>query len=77
MVRPNYNPEEVKKYITYLWSQGMVDMLAEKVANEGIDDQHIDHVEAEEQMELERERERDRKQFEMFNVPDWNWSGLR
>ena len=52
-------------------------MLAEKVANEGIDDQHIDHVEAEEQMELERERERDRKQFEMFNDPDWNWSGLR
>ena len=55
----------------------MLDQLAEKVANEKMKDQYIDHVENEEEMERQRELERDQKQMDLFNDPDWNWSGLR
>ena len=55
----------------------MLDQLAEKVANEKMKDQYIDHVEDEEEMERQRELERDQKQMDLFNDPDWNWSGLR
>ena len=63
--------------VEYIWSQHMLDQLAEKVANEKMKDQYIDHVEDEEEMERQRELERDRKQMDLFNDPDWNWSGLR
>ena len=78
--------------LTYIWSQGMVDKIAEKVANEepsiadeiiervknqNIKSQHIDHVEAERLADLARERQRERRQMDMFNDPDLNWSGHR
>jgi len=78
--------------LTYLWSQGMVDKIAEKVANEkpskadeiiervknqNIKSQHIDHVEAERLADLARERQRELAQMEMFDDPYMNWSGHR
>jgi len=78
--------------LTYLWSQGMVDKIAEKVANEkpskadeiiervknqNIKSQHIDHVEAERLADLARERQREIQQMEMFDDPYMNWSGHR
>ena len=77
--------------LTYIWSQGMVDKIAKKVAEEPMENvdegnyeympkmksQHIDHVETERLVDLERERERDRRQMEMFNDPWENWSGHR
>ena len=77
--------------LTYIWSQGMVDSIAKKVAEESMENvdegnyeympkmksQHIDHVETERLVDLERERERDRRQMEMFNDPWENWSGHR
>ena len=78
-------------HLTYIWSQGMVDKIAKKVAEEPMENmdegnyeympkmksQHIDHVETERLVDLERERERDRRQMEMFNDPWENWSGHR
>jgi len=58
----------------------MVDKIAKKVAEEPVEDmksQHIDHVETERLVDLERERARERMQMDMFNDPDWNWSGQR
>ena len=77
--------------ITYIWSQGMVDKIAKKVAEEPMENvdegnyeympkmksQHIDHVETERLVDLARERERDRRQMEMFDDPWENWSGHR
>lgn len=77
--------------LTYIWSQGMVDKIAKKVAEEPMENmdegnyeympkmksQHIDHVEMERLADLERERERDRRQMDMFNDPWENWSGHR
>tara|TARA_B100001996_G_scaffold60426_1_gene43205 strand:+ start:69 stop:314 length:246 start_codon:yes stop_codon:yes gene_type:complete len=78
--------------LTYLWSQGMVDKIAEKVANEepsiadeiiervknqNLKSQHIDHVEAERLADLARERQRELTQMEMFDDPYMNWSGHR
>ncbi len=78
--------------LTYIWSQGMVDKIAEKVANEepsiadeiiervknqNLKSQHIDHVEAERLADLARERQREIQQMEMFDDPYMNWSGHR
>ena len=78
--------------LTYIWSQGMVDKIAEKVANEepsiadeiiervknqNFKSQHIDHVEAERLADLARERQRELTQMEMFDDPYMNWSGHR
>jgi len=78
--------------LTYIWSQGMVDKIAEKVANEepsiadeiiervknqNLKSQHIDHVEAERLADLARERQRELTQMEMFDDPYMNWSGHR
>ena len=79
--------------LTYIWSQGMVDKIAEEVANEksSIADKiikkveervsqknlHIDHVEEERLADLARERQRERAQMEMFDDPYMNWSGHR
>ena len=62
---------------TYLWSQGMVDSIAKKVAEEDMKSQHIDHVEEERLADEARERERDRRQMEMFDSDDMNRSGKR
>ena len=83
----------MKHNLNYIWSQGMVDKIAEEVANEksSIADKiikkveervsqknlHIDHVEEERLADLARERERDRRQMEMFDDEWQNWSGHR
>jgi len=83
----------MKHNLNYIWSQGMVDKIAEEVANEkpSIADDiikrveervsqknlHIDHVEEERLADLARERERDRRQMEMFDDEWQNWSGHR
>ena len=73
--------------LTYLWSQGMVDNIAKKVAEEPMEKvdegnyeylpkrpQHvIDEEEVDERI-LERH---DRRQMEMFDDPYENWSGRR
>ena len=73
--------------LTYLWSDGMIDTIAKKVAEEPMENvdegnyeylpkrpQHvIDEEEVDERI-LERH---DRRQMEMFDDPVMNWSGLR
>ena len=73
--------------LTYLWSNGMVDKIAEKVAEEPMENvdegnyeylpkrpQHIIDEEKVDEAILERH---DRRQMEMFDDPYMNWSGLR
>ena len=65
----------------------MVDEIAEKVANEPLEedidklDEDMDeipqHVIDEAKVDEAIMRMRDREQMEMFNDPDMNWSGLR
>ena len=53
-------------------------MLSKKIqSEEGYDMEEDDEMEDEEEMERQRELERDQKQMDLFNDPDWNWSGLR
>ena len=76
--------------LTYLWSDGMVDKIAEKVAEEPMENvdegnyeylpkrPHIpQHVIDEEKVDEEILNRHDRRQMEMFDDPDMNWSGLR
>ena len=73
--------------LTYLWSQGMVDNIAKKVAEEPIEKvdegnyeylpKRPQHVIDEEQVDEEILERHDRRQMEMFDDPDMNWSGLR
>jgi len=73
--------------LTYLWSQGMVDNIARKVAEEPmekVDEGNYEylpkrpqHVIDEEQVDEEILERHDRRQMEMFDDPDMNWSGLR
>ena len=65
--------------ITYIWSNGMVDNIARKVAEEpmeNVDDrpQHIIDEERVDDAILERH---DQRQRDMYDDPDMNWSGLR
>ena len=65
--------------LTYLWSDGMVDSIAKKVAEEpmeNVDDrpQHIIDEERVDDAILERH---DQRQRDMYDDPDMNWSGLR
>ena len=73
--------------LTYLWSDGMIDTIAKKVAEEPMENvdegnyeylpkrpQHIIDEEEVDEKILERH---DRRQMEMFDDPDMNWSGLR
>ena len=73
--------------LTYLWSDGMVDSIAKKVAEEPMEKvdegnyeylpkrpQHVIDEEKVDEAILERH---DRRQMEMFDDPDMNWSGLR
>ena len=76
--------------LTYIWSQGMVDKIAEKVAEEPMENvdegnyeylpkqPHIpQHVIDEEKVDEEILNRHDRRQMEMFDDPDWNYSGRR
>ena len=76
--------------LTYIWSQGMVDKIAEKVAEEPMENvdegnyeylpkrPHIpQHVIDEEKVDEGILERHDRRQMEMFDDPDWNYSGRR
>ena len=73
--------------LTYLWSDGMIDTIAKKVAEEPmekVDEGNYEylpkrpqHVIDEEQVDEEILERHDRRQMEMFDDPDMNWSGLR
>ena len=76
--------------LTYLWSDGMVDKIAEKVAEEPMENvdegnyeylpkrPHIpQHVIDEEKVDEEILNRHDRRQMEMFDDPVLNWSGHR
>jgi hypothetical protein len=67
--------------LTYLWSDGMVDMIAKKVAEEPMEDMFMPDSEEEFQADLAADEMRYynycREQEEMYNDPVMNWSGLR
>ena len=76
--------------LTYLWSQGMVDNIARKVAEEPMENvdegnyeylpkqPHIpQHIIDEEKVDEEILNRHDRRQMEMFDDPYENWSGHR
>ena len=73
--------------ITYIWSNGMVDNIARKVAEEPmekVDEGNYEylpkrpqHVIDEEEVDEKILERHDRRQMEMFDDPDMNWSGLR
>ena len=73
--------------LTYLWSDGMVDSIAKKVAEEPIEKvdegnyeylpKRPQHVIDEEEVDEKILERHDRRQMEMFDDPDMNWSGLR
>ena len=65
--------------ITYLWSNGMVDNIAKKVAEEPMEnvDDRPHHVIDEERGDEIRQWRKEQAQMEMFDDPVMNWSGLR
>ncbi len=67
--------------LTYLWSDGMVDNIARKVAEESMEDMFMPDSEEEFQADLDAQDMRYlhycREQEEMYNDPVMNWSGLR
>jgi len=65
--------------LTYLWSQGMVDTIAKKVAEEPMEniDTRPQHVIDEAVADASRQRTRELRQMEMYDDEMWNWSGLR
>ena len=62
-----------------------VDKIAEKVANEPLEEDVLQedkkevpqHVIDEAKVDAALERMREQRQMDMFNSEDWNWSGLR
>ena len=65
--------------LTYLWSQGMVDTIAKKVAEEPMEniDTRPQHVIDEERGDMIRMLRKEQAQREMYDDPYMNWSGLR
>ena len=73
--------------LTYLWSNGMVDSIAKKVAEEPmemVDEGNYEylpkrpqHVIDEERGDAIRQWRKEQAQLEMFDDPYLNWSGLR
>jgi hypothetical protein len=65
--------------LTYLWSNGMVDSIAKKVAEEPMEDvdNRPQHVIDENRADLIRERRKELAQMEMYDDPYMNWSGNR
>ena len=73
--------------LTYLWSNGMVDSIAKKVAEEPmemVDEGNYEylpkrpqHVIDEERGDAIRQWRKEQAQMEMFDDPYLNWSGLR
>ena len=73
--------------LTYIWSQGMVDKIAEKVAEEpmeNVDEGNYEYLPKRPQHVIDEEKvdegileRHDRRQMEMFDDPYENWSGHR
>ena len=65
--------------LTYLWSNGMVDNIARKVAEEPMEnvDDRPQHVIDEERVDDAILERHDQRQRDMYDDPDMNWSGLR
>ena len=65
--------------LTYLWSNGMVDSIAKKVAEEPMEnvDDRPQHVMDEERVDEAILERHDQRQRDMYDDPDMNWSGLR
>ena len=73
--------------LTYLWSNGMVDSIAKKVAEEPmemVDEGNYEylpkrpqHVIDEARGDAIRQWRKEQAQMEMFDDPVMNWSGLR
>ena len=65
--------------LTYLWSQGMVDTIAKKVAEEPMEniDTRPQHVIDEERGDMIRMLRKAQAQREMYDDPCMNWSGHR
>ena len=74
--------------LTYLWSNGMVDSIAKKVAEEPMEmvdegdyeylpKRRPQHVIDEERGDAIRQWRKEHAQMEMFDDPVMNWSGLR
>ena len=73
--------------LTYLWSNGMVDNIARKVAEEPmekVDEGNYEylpkrpqHIIDEERGDAIRQWRKEQAQMEMFDDPYLNWSGLR
>ena len=73
--------------LTYLWSDGMVDSIAKKVAEEPmemVDEGNYEylpkrpqHVIDEARGDAIRQWRKEQAQMEMFDDPVMNWSGLR
>ena len=65
--------------LTYLWSQGMVDTIAKKVAEEPMEniDTRPQHVIDEERGDMIRMLRKEQAQREMYDDPYENWSGHR
>ena len=67
--------------ITYIWSNGMVDMIAKKFAEESMEDMFMPDSEEEFQADLAADEMRYYhyclEQQEMYEDSYMNWSGLR
>ena len=67
--------------LTYLWSNGMVDTIAKKVAEEPMEDMFMPDSEEEFQADLAADEMRYYhyclEQQEMYDDSYMNWSGLR
>lgn len=59
--------------VVQLLSEEVVDNIARKVAEEPIPQHVIDEAAA----DASKERKKEFRQMEMFDDPDWNWSGQR
>jgi hypothetical protein len=68
----------VENKLTYLWSNGMVDTIVKKVAEEPMEniDERLSAIDEERSDEIRRRR-KELDQMEMYDDPYMNWSGHR
>ena len=66
----------VRRKVTYMWSEAVVDNIARKVAEEPMEDVP-QHVIDEERGDMIRQLRKEQAQMEMFDDPYLNWSGHR
>mgnify|MGYP001582066241 FL=1 len=66
----------VRGKITYMWSDGVIDHIARKVAEEPMEDVP-QHVIDEDRGDRLRQLRKEQAQMEMYDDPYLNWSGHR